>query len=507
MSTNDFPWTQPSSFNSSSAPISQPPAGAPVANGVASSTNTFASPSSVPNPIQRPNDPGAASNVSSKRAWFIVLSILAFLVVVLVVLGYFFVPWGSQPREMAASSQGYSGSATSTGNISRDWAAGIATAWTLDSISPVRGEHDEVTTLVDGTTLYVAATNSIREGLDVAAVDISGSQPQVIWDSSNPNVVRDSYRLNLRMASIGDRLIVGNSTVDKATGEVQEAPWVDDTPLTVAGDVLVTCSGAETCTGWTWESSEWKQQWKSITSLQEERHGIWEMRDAPVVGSGDDMSVLAPVADRRTLQLINVRTGTVTTLGEKVRLDPTSYRRDVFVASDGVAVVIDRDQAQFFDTSGTLVDSFQVARYLNEIVRGGQAPTLEELQTYLKTGRTPWATGTVEVSGRKCEDVTVSTTSGGSSRIVHDAKGLAIGSGERCTPDVTEVRMSTDGAAVYIVNGGHVQSDHVYFLDTDGDVVHENTALTNADQLTWAFDDLVIAISKGQVTAFTPASA
>lgn len=98
----------------------------------------------------------------------------------------------------------------------------------------------------------------------------------------------------------------------------------------------MTCSGAETCTGWTWESSEWKQQWKSITSLQEERHGIWEMRDAPVVGSGDDMSVLAPVADRRTLQLINVRTGTVTTLGEKVRLDPTSYRRDVFVASDEI---------------------------------------------------------------------------------------------------------------------------------------------------------------------------
>ena len=213
------------------------------------------------------------------------------------------------------------------------------------------------------------------------------------------------------------------------------------------------------------------------------------------------------MADRRTLQLINVRTGTVTTLGEKVQLDPTSYRRDVFVASDGVAVVVDRDQAQFFDTSGTLVDSFQVARYLNEIVRGGQAPTLEELRTYLTTRRTPWVAGTVEVSGRKCEDVTVSTTSGGSSHIVHDAKGLAIGSGEPCYPDVTEVRMSADGAAVYIVNGGHVQSDHVYFLDTEGDVIHEDMALTSADQLTWAFDDLVIAISKGQVTAFTPASA
>ena len=66
--------------------------------------------------------------------------------------------------------------------------------------------------------------------------------------------------------------------------------------------------------------------------------------------------------------------------------------------------------------------------------------------------------------------------------------------------------MSADGAAVYIVNGGHVQSDHVYFLDTEGDVIHEDMALTSADQLTWAFDDLVIAISKGQITAFTPTS-
>lgn len=507
MSTNDSPWTQPSAFDSSSAPIPRPPTGAPVASGAASSTNAFAAPPSVANPIQRPNDPGAASRVSSKRAWFIVLSILAFLVVVLVVLGYFFVPWGSQAHEKEENAQGYSGSATSTGNISRDWAAGIGTAWTLDNISPVRGEHEEVTTLVDGTILYVAATKSLSEGLDVAAVDISGSQPQVIWDSSNPNVTRDSYRLNLRMASIGDRLVVGNSTVDKATGEVQDAPWVDDAPLTAAGDVLVTCSGAETCSGWTWESSEWKQQWKSITSLQDESSTIWDMRGSLVTGTGDDMSVLVPVADRRSLQLINVRTGTVTTLGENVRLDPTSYRRSIFVASDGVAVVSDADQAQFFDTSGALVDSFEVTRYLNDIAYGGQTPTLEDLQAYLKTARTPWATGTVEVSGRKCEDVTVSMSSGGSSRIVHDAKGLSISSSDPCYSDVAEARMSTDGAAVYIANGRRTKFEHVYFLDTEGDVVHENTALTNADQLTWAFDDLVIAVSKGQVTAFTPASA
>ena len=93
------------------------------------------------------------------------------------VLGYFFGPWGSTPREQHNVAQGYAGSATSTGNISSAWATGIGTAWTLDNVSAVRGEHQEVTTLVDGTTLYVAATPSLGGGLDVAAVDISGSQP------------------------------------------------------------------------------------------------------------------------------------------------------------------------------------------------------------------------------------------------------------------------------------------------------------------------------------------
>ena len=467
----------------------------------------FAAPSSVPNPIARPNDPGAASTVSSKRGWFIVLLIRAFLIVVLLVLGYFFLPWGSTAREEKNSSQGYSGSATNTGNLSSAWAAGIGTAWTLDSVSAVRGEHQDVVTLVDGTTLYVAGTPSSHEGIDVAAVDISGSQPQVIWDSSDPQARRDSSRLPLRMTSVGDKLIVGNYTVDKATGEVQESPWIDDSPLTAVGDVLVTCSGAETCAGWTWESSEWKQQWKSITTLQSESSEIWSQRGGLVVGSGDDASILVPVQYSRSLQLINVRTGTVTTLGDKTQLDRSSYRRDIFVASDGVAIRDNNDLVSFYDASGTLVNSFEVTRYLKGIANGDQAPTLEELQAYLKSGKAPWATGMIEVSGPKCEDVTVSPTSAGSSRIVHKAKGLAVSSSDPCYTDIDEVRMSPDGAAVYVSNGNRTEIEHAYFLDTDGDVVHAATDMVKADQLTWAFDDLIIAVSKGQVTAFTPASA
>ena len=461
----------------------------------------------MPNPIARPNDPGAASTVSSKRGWLITLSILAFLIVVLLVLGYFFRPWGSAPRDEKSSSQGYSGSATNTGNLSSAWAAGVGTAWVLDSVSAVRGEHQEVATLVEGTTLYVAGTPSSREGIDVAAVDISGSQPQVIWDSSNPQVSRDSSRLPLRMVSVGDKLIVGTYTVDKATGEVQEAPWIDDSPLTAVGDVLVTCSGAETCAGWTWESSEWKQQWKSITALQDETSAIWRMRGSLVIGTGDDTSVLAPVVYRRSLQLINVQTGTVTTLGDKTQLDRSSYQRVIFVASDGVAVRDNNDLVSFYDASGTLVNSFEVSRYLKGIANGDQAPTLEELQAYLKTGKTPWATGTIEVSGPKCQDVTVSPSSGGSSRIVHNAKGLAIGSGEPCYSELREARMSPDGAAAYVSSGTPSTIEHAYFLDTNGDIVHEAADMIEADEVTWAFDDLVIVVSKGQVTAFTPASA
>lgn len=468
----------------------------------------FAATSSVPNPIARPNDPGATSEVSSKRGWFIVLSILAFLIVALLVLGYFFVPWGSAPRDEKSSSQGYTGSAMNTGNLSSAWAAGVGTAWTLDSVAAVRGEHQEVVTLVDGTTLYVAGIPSSREGIDVAAVDISGSQPQVIWDSSNPNVTRDSYRLlKLRMTSVGDKLIVGNYTVDKATGEIQEAPWIDDSPLTSVGDVLVTCSAAETCAGWTWESSEWKQQWKSITTLQSERSEKWSQRGALVVGSGDDASILVPVQERRALQLINVRTGTVTTLSDMTRLDRSSYPRDIFVASDGVAVRDNSDLVSFYDASGTLVNSFEVARYQKGIANGDQAPTLEELQVFLKSGKAPWATGTVEVSGRKCEDVTVSLTSGGNSRIVHGTMGLSHDSSEPCYSYLTDVRISPDGAAAFIQHGPIAGIEHAYFLDTDGDVVHAATDMIEADQVTWAFDDLVIVVSKGQVTAFTPASA
>ena len=366
------------------------------------------------------------------------------------VLGYFFGPWGSTPREQKKSAQGYAGAATSTGNISSAWAAGIGTAWTLDNVSAVRGEHQEVTTLVDGTTLYVAATPSLGEGLDVAAVDISGSQPQVIWDSSNPQVKRDSYRFSLRMVTIGDKLIVGNSTVDKTTGEVEDAPWLDDAPLTVVGDVLVTCSGAETCTGWTWESSEWKQQWKSITSLQDVHSSLWDIPGGPAVSSGDNMSILVPVQDKRSLQLIDVRTGTVTTLGESTRWDPSTYRRGVYRASDGVAIRDNNNMVRFYDASGTLINSFEAAPTLPGIADGGNAPTIEELQAYLKNGKSPWATGTVEVSGSKCKDVTVSLTSGGPSRIVHNVKDLSDTSSEPCYARMAQVRVSTDGAAAYI---------------------------------------------------------
>ena len=69
------------------------------------------------------------------------------------------------------------------------------------------------------------------------------------------------------------------------------------------------------------------------------------------------------------------------------------------------------------------------------------------------------------------------------------------------------MRISPDGAAAFVQEGSVSSIDHAYFLNTDGDIVHAATDMIEADQVTWAFDDLVIVVSKGQVTAFTPASA
>ena len=172
-----------------------------------------------------------------------------------------------------------------------------------------------------------------------------------------------------------------------------------------------------------------------------------------------------------------------------------------------MAVRDNNDLVSFYDASGTLINSFEVTRYLKGIANGDQAPTLEELQAFLKSGKTPWATGTVEVSGGKCEDATVSLTSGGNSRIVHGTKGLSHTSSEPCYSNLTDVRISPDGAAAFVQEGSVSSIEHAYFLNTDGDIVHAATDMIEADQVTWAFDDLVIVVSKGQVTAFTPASA
>ena len=162
---------------------------------------------------------------------------------------------------------------------------------------------------------------------------------------------------------------------------------------------------------------------------------------------------------------------------------------------------------RFYDASGTLINSFEAAPTLPGVADGGNAPTIEELQAYSKNGKSPGATGTVEVSGSKCKDVTVSPTAGGSSRIVHNVKDLSDTSSEPCYARMAQVRVSTDGAAAYIADDTGREIEHVYFLDTNGDVVHTDTELGTVDQLTWAFDDLLIAVSNGQVTAFTPASA
>ncbi len=144
------------------------------------------------------------------------LSILAFLIVVLMVPGY----WAVGPERRASRRALRATPGQPRAPNSRRLGGGIGTAWDLDNVSAVRGEHQEVTTLVDGTTLYVAKqTPSLVRVSTNAAVDISSSQPQALGFQQLSGEA--GFLPPLRMVTIGDKSSATPRSIN--TGEAEDA--------------------------------------------------------------------------------------------------------------------------------------------------------------------------------------------------------------------------------------------------------------------------------------------
>lgn len=403
--------------------------------------------------------------------------------------------------------QGYRGTATNTETLSSAWASGINTAWVLPS-APDKASTEEQSVLVEGTTLYVA-TRTQERVLRVSAYDIASVQPVQKWVSDGQDIeVRGRFG-GPRMISAGAWVVVENVLVSKETGRQQEAPWGEDIPAAFVDEVLVTCSGLETCSGWTNQSGSWTRQWQSITARQSSSSDFWKGIHSLVVGSGEESSLLVPVESfRHNPQLVNVHTGVVATLGAEGRLGSGSRVVKLYDASDGVIVERDRGEMEVYDVSGRLVDTFDPVRHNTQPTMDGRAPTVAELRGFFTEVSAPWTTGRVTIEKEDCSVVKLTPTGDFPPRSATGVKGLTTYysyTSKTCSFEPRELRASTDGSAAFIWVATWSTST-AYMIDMNANKTHTFSGLTRSTKTVWAFDDLLITISDDGITAFTPAS-
>lgn len=481
------------------------------------SPHKASSPASAPRkglrPPRRTRDPQRlARNALYRRLLSTKVIISAVLTVVVLVLA---VPrlMANAPSFSSISSgpisvQGYKGSATNTNVLSSEWAAGVSVAWVLaDPRSDMGQEHRTQTRLfADGTTIYMASLSDTNRSFSIAAIDVSSSTPSVLWTSSDASVRLTPNTSNFSIVSAGQWLIVGNILVSKSTGIQAEGPWEDDQPMAMVDDVLVTCSGYETCSGWTYSSGSWERLWQSITGHQSNHSKARELEVPPTIGSGEDASVIVPVDDYRNLQIVNAHTGVVTTLGAEGRFKQRSSLTALYPTADGLIVDKKANQLEKYDVTGTLISAFNRNTKNKVYTDDGAVPTLSDLEAFFTSGKTPWTTGMMEASGDKCEVLTLHTTAGAATYSAEGMKGIADGNGSFCLFAPTHARASADGAAAFVQKTGYKEQS-VYFFDMANNKAYTSTDLTAAQNLTWVYDDLLVGLTDEGLIAFTPTSA
>lgn len=440
-----------------------------------------------------------------KKAALIVAAILA--VIALLFALPRFITAIPQPTAKPVASQGYKGSATHTNVLSSDWAAGVSTAWVLaDPRSDVKHENRTRTRLfADGTTIYMVSLSDTNSSFSIAAIDVSSSTPTVLWTSSDGSVRMTPDTSNFSIVSAGQWLIVGNILVSKSTGIQAEGPWEDDQPMALVDDVLVTCSGHETCSGWTYSSGSWERLWQAITGRQSEHSKVRQLEVPPTIGSGEDASVIVPVDDYRNLQIVNARTGVVTTLGAEGRFKQRSSLTALYPTADGLIVDKKANQLEKYDATGTFISAFDRNTKNKVYTDDGTVPTLSDLEAFFTSGKTPWTTGMMEAGGDKCEVLTLHTTAGAATYSAEGMKGIADGNGSFCLFAPTHARASADGAAAFVQKTGYKEQS-VYFFDMANNKAYTSTELRAAQNLTWVYDDLLVGVTDEGLIAFTPTS-
>lgn len=420
------------------------------------------------------------------------------------------VPYLASTQAPTAPSPGYSGTAQNTHTLSPAWAAGISTAWTIPKPSGLAAVTHPM--YVEGSTLYVAygvAMHANSSTYTVGAYDLTGRMPQPLWAtpvSTDTPAAQSDYAP--AFVSGDNQIFFRGTILDKVTGDEASAPWGTDFPLAFAENIVVTCSTTTTCSGWTQEGDEWTNLWTTTTATQNTQGVDTDNRGfAPagtvVSGSGERTSVLVPTASNELPQIIDVHSGAVTTLSSP---DGDATDRLVEVASDGF-IIFEKStsRASVFDSEGNFQSTFTAEHNLGVPSMDGTHATTSQIEAFMTQGRAEWASGTARVTGTAECSLEATLTADDSTRETPIPDTARLRMNDDCSFTPEDLRVSTDGSALY-VRSFSPRDTTSYVIDTTDGSSDSSRSLTEATQLTWVFDDLLIGMTKSGIKAFVPAS-
>lgn len=480
-------------------------------------TATAPAPAPAPAPSQpQSEDTNKTTAARLKLAFWLVCSVIA-LIAHLVHLGNkantpapVKVPYLASTQAPTTPSPGYSGTAQNTHTLSPAWAAGISTAWTIPTPSGVANVTHPMH--VEGSTLYVAfgvAMHANSSTYTVGAYDLSGRMPRPLWATpvrTDTPAAQSDYAP--AFVSGDDHIFFRGAILDKATGDGVSAPWGTDFPLAFAENIVVTCSATTTCSGWTQEGDEWTNLWTTTTATQAS-DGVHEndLGFAPagtiVSGSGEHTSILVPTASNELPQIIDVHSGAVTTLSSP---DGDATDRQVEVASDGFVIYEkSTSRGSIFDSEGNFQSTFTAEHNLPVPSMDGTPATTSQIEAFMTQGRAEWATGTARMTGTGECTLEVTLTADDSTREAPIPDTARLHMNDDCSFTPEDLRISADGSALY-VRSFSPRDTTSYVIDTADGSSDSSRSLTQATQLIWVFDDMLIGMSNGGIKAFVPAS-
>lgn len=480
-------------------------------------TSTAATTATAPAPSQpQSEDTNKTTAARLKLAFWVICSLIA-LISQLIRLGSntntpapVKVPYLASTQAPTTPSPGYSGTAQNTHALSPAWASGISTAWTIPTPSGVAKVTHPM--YVEGSTLYVAfgvAMHANSSTYTVGAYDLSGRMPQPLWATpvrTDTPAAQSDYAP--AFVSGDEQIFFRGAILDKATGDGASAPWGTDFPLAFAENIVVTCSATTTCSGWTQEGDEWTNLWTTTTATQAS-DGVHEndLGFAPagtvVSGSGEHTSVLVPTASNELPQIIDVHSGAVTTLSNP---DGDATDRLIEVASDGFVIYEkSTSRGSIFDSEGNFQSTFTAEHNLPVPSMDGTPATTSQIEAFMTQGRAEWATGTARMTGTGECALEVTLTADNSTRKAPIPDTARLHMNDDCSFTPEDLRISADGSALY-VRSFSPRDTTSYVIDTADGSSDSSRSLTQATQLIWVFDDMLIGMSNGGIKAFVPAS-